>query len=57
MARKKITKKTTKKSSSRSLHAGRHPEHIAMMYRIGGGGIVIFAGLVLIFLAKYVFNL
>lgn len=58
--KRKTTKKTRavrKSVPRRTVVTGRHPEHIAMMYRLGGAGIVIIGGVAIIFLAKYVFNL
>lgn len=59
--RKKTTaklkvRKTTKRSVTTS-HRGYHAEHIAMLYRLGGAGIVIVAGTVIIFLVKVTFSL
>lgn len=38
-------------------HTGYHPAHVAMLYRLGGAGIVIVAGTVIIFLVKVTFSL
>ena len=53
----KKTRSVRKAAPRRAAVTGRHPEHIAMMYRLGGAGIVIIGGVAIIFLAKYVFNL
>lgn len=60
--RKRTTTKPSKVKTRKPVKRvtssrGYHEEHIAMLYRLGGAGIVIVAGTVIVFLLKSISNL